>query len=288
MLNPYFLALEVLIAVLFGLALRHAWRRGPAVVWQLLAGVAFGLLLEWSTIQQLQAYEYGQFLLMLGEVPVMVGVAWGTIIYAVRLFSDSSTLPEGLRPILDGLLALNIDLAMDAVAIRLGMWDWGLGMEAEYFGVPYANFWAWFWVVFSFSFGLRVLNGWANPLSRWLAPAGAILIGMVGVLGSNALIVDLLDTGWYQTTIALVLGSALLLMLWLRPAFSAEPVDPLAFWVPFGFHAYFLSAGLVSGVILDPPFLLLVGAVMMGVALYLHRGIWGRAVGMPAEWMAGD
>ena len=282
--DPYFLALELLIAILFGLALRHAWRRGPAVVWQLLAGVLFGLLLEWATIQQLHAYAYGQFFLMLGEVPVMVGVAWGTIIYAVRLFSDSSTLVEGLRPILDGLLALNIDMAMDAVAIRLGMWDWGMGMQAEYFGVPYANFWAWFWVVFSFSFGLRVLsrsndrlNRWSSPLSRWVAPPGAILIGMVGVLGSNALISDLLETAWYQTTIAIVLGSALLLMLWLKPRFYMEPVDPLVFWVPFGFHAYFLTAGLISGAILDPPFLLLVSALMMATALYLHRGSWRRA-----------
>ena len=31
---------------------------------------------------------------------------------------------------------------MDALAIRLGFWDWGGGLEVGYFGVPYANFWA--------------------------------------------------------------------------------------------------------------------------------------------------
>jgi hypothetical protein len=40
--------------------------------------VLFGLLLEWATIQQLNAYEYGHFLVMLGSVPVVIGVAWGT------------------------------------------------------------------------------------------------------------------------------------------------------------------------------------------------------------------
>lgn len=291
--NPYFLVLEVVILVLFGLALRHARGKGLPVVWQLLAGVIYGLLLEWATIQQLRAYEYGNFLFMLGEVPVMVGVAWGTIIYSVRLFSDSSSLPEGTRPLLDGLLALNIDMSMDAVAIRLGMWDWGQGFQAEYFGVPYANFWAWFWVVFSFSFGLRVLSRDSNGWRQWLAPLGAILTGMLGVLGSNALIIDLADTGWYQTTIFLVLGSALLLMLWLRPKFYSQPVARLVFWVPLGFHAYFLAAGLISGVILDPPFLLLVSVLMAGIALYLHRGSWKagsdvKREGVIREGVAGE
>ena len=64
------------------------------MVWQLLAGVLFGLLLEWATIQQLSAYEYGHFLVMLGPVPVIIGIAWGTIIYSVRAFSDSTNLSE--------------------------------------------------------------------------------------------------------------------------------------------------------------------------------------------------
>ena len=82
------------------------------------------MLLEWATIQQLSAYEYGHFLVMLGPVPVVVGVAWGTIIYGVRSFSDKTNLPEWARPVLDALMALNIDLSLDATAIRLGMWDW--------------------------------------------------------------------------------------------------------------------------------------------------------------------
>jgi hypothetical protein len=273
-INPYFLVLELLILILFSLCLRHAWRQGLAVVWQLFAGVLFGLLLEMTTIQQLHAYQYAHFSLMIGNVPVMVGVAWGTIIYSVRLFSDSSNLPEWGRPILDGLLALNIDLSMDAIAIRLGMWDWGLGFKTQYFGVPYANFWAWFWVVFSFSFGIRLLTRRDDWLGHWLAPAGAVLVGLTGLLGFDALIVDVVSAAWYQTTIFLTLGSALALVLWLRPVFYVRPADPLVFWVPFGFHAYFLGAGLVSGVILELPFLLFVSLLMLAVAFYLHKGSW--------------
>src|SRR5512135_3615420 len=112
MLNPYCVAFELILVVLLGVCVRHAARFGPARVWQLIAGVLFGLVLEWATIQQLHAYRYGRFLMM-------VGVGWGVIIYSARVFSDVSSLPEWARPLLDALLALNIDLALDAVAIRL-------------------------------------------------------------------------------------------------------------------------------------------------------------------------
>ena len=75
----------------------------------------------------------------------------------------------GARPLLDGLLALNIDLALDAVAIRLGFWDWGQGFSFQYFGVPYANFWAWFWVVTSFSLGYRILALRTDWIGQYLS-----------------------------------------------------------------------------------------------------------------------
>jgi len=273
--NPFFVAFEIMLLVLCALCLRHAARLGPSVVWQLVASVLFGLLLESATLQQLHVYRYGRFLLMLGQVPLMVGVGWGVIIYSVRLFSNMTNLPEWARPVLDGLLALTIDLAMDAVAIRLGMWDWGLGLKAQYFGVPYANFWAWFWVVFTFSVGLR---GFARPdtwAGRWLAPIGAILLGLVNNLAMNALITFGVPQASYVPTIALMLGVVLALVFWLRPRFSLCRSDPLVFWVPFAFHAYFLTAGLLSGAILRPPILLLMSVTMWMLALYLHRGsLW--------------
>lgn len=269
--NLYFLAFELLVLVLFLICLLNAWQRGSWVVWQLLAGVLFGLLLEWATIQQLNAYEYGHFLLMLGPVPVIIGVAWGTIIYCVRAFSDSTNLPEWARPVLDGLLALSIDLSMDAVAIRLGMWDWGNGFDYQYFGVPYNNFWAWFWVVFSFSFSLRMLSKLPGFYGRWLSPAGAIICGTAGVLITNRLITSIPIELVHYSVIIAVLGGALLLVLALRPKISVMFQGAFIFLVPLGFHAYFLIAGLISGVILDPPFLLMASMIMCMTALGLHR-----------------
>lgn len=123
--NAYFIIFELIIYIQFGLCLFHALKHGSGKTLELFAGGAFGVLLELATIRQLNAYEYGRFLVMVLDVPLCIGLAWGAIIYPVTEFSDASNLPYWTRPILDGLLALNIDLALDAVAIRLGFWDWG-------------------------------------------------------------------------------------------------------------------------------------------------------------------
>ncbi|MBL8055610.1 MAG: carotenoid biosynthesis protein, partial [Anaerolineales bacterium] len=201
-----------------------------------------------------------------------------SIIYSVRLVSDGSGLPGWARPILDGLLALNIDLAMDAVAIRLGMWDWGMGLERQYFGVPWANFWAWFWVVSSFSAGLRLADRWRHPAAPWLAPGAAVVIGLVGVLATNALIVFVVPRALYETTVALTLAAALGLVAWQRPRFDRAPAEPPAVWVPLVSHLYFLAAGLLAGVFQAAPVLLAVSALMFAAALGLHPSLWRPAL----------
>jgi len=263
--------MEIIVVVLFIVCLRHAWRTGPEDILRLVAGVLFGLLLEFATIWQLEAYSYGTFLMMLRDVPLAIGIGWGVIIYSAKLFSDATNLPETMRPVLDGLLALNIDLAMDAIAIRLGMWDWGLGLQFQYFGVPYANFWAWFWVVVSFSASMRMLTSLARGNWRWLVPFGAVLLGLAGVLCANAFIVYIVPRQFYELTIGFPLVSTILIVLLHRPKFTGRPPAPPAFWVPFGFHAYFLAVGLLSGTILDPPVLLAVSITMFLISLYLHR-----------------
>ena len=268
--NPYFIIFELIIYIQLALCLRHASKQGTANLLRLLAGTLFGVTLELATIRQLQAYEYGQFLIMVLDVPLCIGVAWGCILYSVMEFSDASSLPYWSRPVLDGLLALNIDLALDAIAIRLGFWDWGQGLNFQYFGVPYANFWAWFWVIFFFSFGYRLLARRQDWIGIWLSPCLALLIGLAGVLGTNALITFVIPwtyTGW---TVALLLMTALIFIGTSRPRFYLSSAPSLVFWVPFLTHSYTLVAGLTSGVILMPPALLLVSVVMIAVAFCLH------------------
>ncbi len=269
----YMIIFEIIMLVLYYFCFRHAWRTGGWVfVWQFFAGVIFGWLLEWATLLQLDAYTYGNFILKVGPLPLSIGIGWGVIIYSARLFSDASNLPVGARPLLDALLALNIDLSMDAIAIRTGMWDWGQGLDFQYFGVPYANFWAWFWVVFSFSAALRLLVSLPSWAGRWLAPLGAIALATLCVLGTNALIVYILrPVGLYEASNAIVLFGALAMILALRPKFNQSPLDPISFWVPFAFHVTFLTFGLISGALIQSTFLLTVSILMFLISAYLHR-----------------
>jgi hypothetical protein len=269
--STYFIRFELIIYIQLALCLRHAWKQGPAKLLRLLAGILFGVTLELATICQLQAYQYGQFLIMVLDVPLCIGVAWSCILYSVMEFSGASSLPYWSRPFLDGLLALNIDLALDAIAIRLGFWDWGQGLNFQFFGVPYANFWAWFWVVFFFSFGYRLLARRQDWIGVWLSPCLALLIGLAGVLGTNALITFVIPwtyTGW---TVALLLMTVLIFVLTARPRFYLASVPSLVFWVPFLTHGYTLVAGLTSRVILMPPALVLVSVVMIASVFYLHH-----------------
>ena len=271
--NTYFILFELIIYIQLALCLRHAWKNGTAKLLVLSAGILFGVLLELATIRQLNAYEYGRFLIMVLDVPLCIGVAWGCILYSVMEFSNASSLPYWTRTLLDGLLALNIDLALDAVAVRFGFWDWGQGLEFQYFGVPYANFWAWFWVIFFFSLGYRILARRKDWVGTWLSPLSGLVIGLFGVLGTNALITFVIPWSIHGWTVSLTIATALVIVLTLRPKFSTNPTPSLVFWVPFLTHSYILVVGLISGFILQPPFLLFVGLVMIGFSFYLHHPI---------------
>lgn len=269
-ISIYFIVFEVVVYTLAAVVIHHAWQRGLHVVWQLIAGMIFGVILEWATIQQLEAYEYGRFLIMIADVPIVIGVSWGLIIYSARLFTDATTLPQWMRPVLAGLFALNIDLAMDAIAIRLGMWDWGSGLEDAYFGVPWGNFWAWFWVIFAFSATLQFFSRSENWVGRWLAPFLAIIGGVIGVLGTNALLVFVLrPMGLYTIAVWTVLIGALLLTLRFRPKVRRGEVPKVVTATLSTYHLYFLLAGLISGVIFNPPFLLFISILMLVIAIWI-------------------
>jgi hypothetical protein len=267
----YFILFELIIYIQFSLCLHHAWKHGTANLLRLFAGLIFGVLLELATIRQLHAYQYGRFVIMVLDVPLCIGVAWGCILYSSMEFSDASSLPYWSRPILDGLLALNIDLALDAVAIRFGFWDWGQGLKYQYFGVPYANFWAWFWVIFFFSFGYRIFARRKDWVGTWVSPFLGLIIGLVGVLGTNALIAFGVSSEYRNAVIFAILLVAFLSVILLKPKFHLVPAPALVFWVPFLTHIYVLVAGLIASVILEPPFLLVMGLVMVSISFYLHH-----------------
>ena len=151
-------------------------------------GVLYGLTLEVLTLLQFHAYQYGHFLIMFGPVPLAIAVGWGIILYSAMTFADIFALPLWAAPALVGLLGLNIDLSMDAVAIRLHMWQWiGVAYNQQWFGVPYVNFYAWFIVLSSSS----TLLWLARPLTA--RPGWRGLLAGLGALLGSVIILTLLD-----------------------------------------------------------------------------------------------
>jgi hypothetical protein len=182
-------------------------------------------------------------------------------------FSDATSLPRWARPLLDGLLALNLDLALDTVAIRLGFWDWGQGASFQFFGVPFANYLAWFWVASSFSAGYRLLAHRRKRVLAWLAGPAGILFGLGIVLLTNAFMafmIPLYNHIYLAITIPL---TSLILVLSLQPRLRERQVPLAASIVPLLTFAFVLAAGLVSEIFLESPDLLAITLVTLGLFL---------------------
>jgi uncharacterized membrane protein len=271
-----FLLVEIGAYILAISCLRHAWARGWSRLLGLVAGMIYGLLLEYGAIVTFHAYVYGHFLIMIfGAVPLCIGVSWGMIIYTAMETSDRFALPWYLRPILDALLALTIDLSMDAIAIRLGFWTWG--QAGPWFGVPLGNFYAWFIVVLGFSLLLRLGRLWslAGPLALLGDVAVAILaiglsvVGLITLLRPYYALIARGIAAWL--IIGVLLGGSALLAIWAaRRTRGDQPLDLVLLSVPMFFHVFSFGALLARGMYHQAPALIAISALMLGAGLLLH------------------
>lgn len=209
-----FAAIELLVLVLAVVAVVSAWRVGRAAggqregeyqrLWAII--VAFFLTLTLELVMtgnggftsEPYDYQYGTgFLAMVGDhaVPLWVPIGWGAIIYVTMRTSDRLLSQWWLRPLLDGLLALNIDFALDPIAANNGWWKWNsLAAGEGFFGIPGGNFMAWFVVVAGLSFAIRV--AYRSPLRGLRGFFGGLVpvVASVAAMGvALALLLPLLE-----------------------------------------------------------------------------------------------
>jgi hypothetical protein len=277
-----FVLVELGIYMLAIACLRHAWGQGRSRMLGLVAGMIYGLLLEYGAMITFHAYTYGHFLIMIfGAVPLCIGVSWGLIIYTAMQTSDRFALPWYLRPILDALLALTIDLSMDAIAIRLGFWTWG--QAGPWFGVPLGNFYAWFVIVFGFSLLLRLGRLWSlgGALALLGDVAMTILVVLLSVVGLSTLLrpyyMIIAQGVWAWPIISVLLFSSALFTIWAaRRTRSDQSLDLVVLSVPMFFHVFAFGALLTSGMYHQAPALLPISALMLGIGLLLH--LWPSRV----------
>ena len=284
---------EICMYVLFILCLVHAFKQGVSHVSYLLGGLLFGLLLEYVNVISDMGYVYGQFTVMFGKaplnIPLCIGVGWAIIMYSTRLFTDAFRLPLWTSVALDTVLAISIDLSMDAVAYRLHMWHWnwtGTGLNpltADWFGIPFGNFFGWLMVVFFYSSFSRLLErAWkVEQKERTFRAAVIPLISVIlsqMALYAMLMYVDEFLYNYLGVTPLLrftIFLAALLLMVALgwnrRGAAGFAGHVPLVSWVvPVWFHLFFFIWLFAGGFFRESPWLVAAASLNLLIGIGIH------------------
>ena len=314
-MDPFFLALELGAAVFFALAAWLALRRGRMPFLELASAAMFGLLLEEGDQLIFGTYEYAPgFVLAIDRAPLVIGLTWALIIAGAMRITDALGVRRRWAPFVDSVLAIMLDLAFDAIAIRIGLWTWRdhatgvpISSDAAWFGVPAGNFYAWLFVTYGFS-----------VLTRWLrdrAPRGSAMEWLqllVPIPAFGILLLALLPFTILQPALDPTPGGGMLLFLVTFAVFlgaaawgvfgpdrgrangeSTAILDlRLTFLTRATIHLFFLVALVVSGLAFGLPVLMAVAVALLALEIPLawlatsrHRGAGTEgAPRMPVGW----
>ena len=159
---------ELFYFILFIYFLYHYSRNKDwRTICELVSISLFALSLEFISIKIYEAYHYSpNFLIQIGStgnnVPIVISLCWAMIIFSSMEITDVFNLDYKTKPFFDAILALNIDLSMDTIAIRIegGFWSWDNYFENaftvnSFAGVKYGNFIGWYFIVLIYSSLIR-------------------------------------------------------------------------------------------------------------------------------------
>lgn len=272
MTEPVFIANLLLGLLGLAVCLWHAWGTVERLA-LLVTATVYGIVLEQLVILRFERYVYtlSDFILTLGDVPVVIGFGWGAIIYSGIAIGEMFGLSRRVRPLFVGLYALHIDLAIDAIAIRIPFWQWL--PPGAWFGVPLGNFTGWFLVATLFQAGWLFLDNRLSPggLSVVALSGGTLIISVLG------LIVGLEVWDAVARTLVLkilILGSVLTLsfVIVVRDGVMFDPLDFRIAAVPLLYHGFYLGYYLALGMYRQTPALLGISVAMIAVTILLHAG----------------
>ena len=279
-MHPVYLLLEVGTASFFVLAAWLALRRGRLPFLELASAAMFGLLLEEGDQLIFETYHYAEaWVLQLDRAPLVIGLTWALIIAGAMRITDALGVRRRWAPYVDSVLAISLDLAFDAIAIRMGLWTWReVGATDGWFGVPAGNFYAWLFVTWAFSFVSRWLREAAGtrPTLDWLqllVPIPAFVIFLF-TLVPFSLIKPLVDstTGGGLVLFLLALAGFVGAAAW--GVFGPDRDEPdgaaaaildlrLAFLTRLAVHGFFLIALFAMGLASREPVLLATALVLL-------------------------
>jgi hypothetical protein len=307
----YYAALQLAVAVTFFITAVRAARHSRARLMELLSAFLFGLLLEQGDIFLFGTYRYNSDWLRLGDVPVAIALTWAMIMAGALNITDALGLRDAssgnLRglgdraglvhsipaPMADAVWAILLDLALDAVAIRLGLWTWTIRAAEGWFGVPWGNFFAWLFVAFWFSFFTRRVRATRHARSaQWFVPIFAFgglmaaLVPFVAIENTAALPFVPDNASAYNNQVWMIFAAMLALFcgvtVWALTRRKLEPRETPDHWlllVRLSIHVLFLLAMLAAGIARQAPLLLLVALALLALEFFVTRAWLGRFVG---------
>lgn len=301
-MNPYFLIFEFGALFSFLLVLYHE-RRDRRLCEILGLAFAYGLILETLNIYMSGVYAYSPaFLLKFCDVPLSIGAGWAVIYYLAQSTANRFDLRWWQSPLLMALLALSCDVAMDAVAIRLGFWSWKIPLDQEWFGVPYDNFFGWLAVVWTFTLCINLsyqdfVKSRYRRIIRYSSPVvSSLLLGMEIMVFVNLSAVLSGRFTWGEAMdlylkkeyayaylpavqsakgyllLALVLAAAAACSVWIRRRRQNIKIstDTMPLLMSVMFHLLFLFFLLVSGIYKTHPIFILISLLTLSSALVLE------------------
>ena len=292
-MNLVYLGLEIGAALFFAGAAVLALRRGRLPFLELLSAAAFGILLEEGDQLLFETYHYSpDWVLVIDRAPVVIGLTWALIIAGAMRLTDGLGVRRRYAPVVDAVLAISLDLAFDAVAIRMGLWTWReIGPEQGWFGVPAGNFYAWLFVTVGFSTVTRWIRDGSGRDARreWLQllspiPAwGILLAGLLPFIWLKPLTDDAPGGGLALFGLTLVAFCAI--SVW--AVWGPDRIEPdgqraaildlrLAFATRIAIHLFFLGALLYLGLATSLPVLLIVSLLLIAAELPLSIVVRSR------------
>ena len=279
-MNPLYVVIELGATAFFLLAAVLALRRGRLPFLELVSAAAFGLLLEQGDQLIFETYHYSpDFILAIDRAPVVIGLTWALIIAGAMRITDALGVRRRYAPFVDSVLALMLDIAFDAVAIRMGLWTWrDVGLGDGWFGVPAGNFYSWLFVTLAFSVLTRHLRDAARRRHEldWLqllVPIPAFVILVFSII-PFALVLPVVDPapGGGLGLFAIALAAFVAVSAWGifgpdrgRPDGEAVAIVDLriAFLTRLAIHGVFLVALLYLGLAQRAPMLLAISLAML-------------------------
>ncbi len=138
---------SLMLSALILLAFHEQWNLRTVLV---LAGIGLaGYFIEVLGVQTgviFGDYTYGTTLgPAVAGVPLIIGINWLILIYAIWYVAGKLTLQPFIRIPLTGALMVGFDLLMEPVAVALDMWEWS-GKS-----IPFENYLAWFGISLVFA-----------------------------------------------------------------------------------------------------------------------------------------